>query len=134
MDLSLSGLKEKLAALVPRYIAEVARYDDSLDDIPTRQTYTSTERHVKMSAEVLANRFGIGLERAIQTLKATTQRVTRSALLPIIRRYLANRQFGVRRLNGKIATDTIWAKSKNLRRNIASHIYIPTFSPFALSK
>ena len=69
MDPSLSGLKENLAALVLRYIAEVARYDDSLEDIPTRQTYTSTERHVKMSAEVLANRFGIGLERARQTLK-----------------------------------------------------------------
>ena len=30
VDSSLSGLKEKLAALVPRYIAEVSRYDDSL--------------------------------------------------------------------------------------------------------
>ena len=65
----------------------MARYDDSLEDIPTRQTYTSTEMHVKISAEVLADRFGIGLERAIQTLKANTQRGTRSALLPISRRY-----------------------------------------------
>ena len=64
VDSSLSGLKEKLAALVPRYIAEVTRYDDSLEDIPTRQTYMSNERHVKMSAEVLADRFGIGLKRA----------------------------------------------------------------------
>ena len=112
MDLSISGLKEKLA--------EVARYDDSLEDIPTRQTYTSTERHVKMLAEVLADRFGIGLERAIQTLKATTQRGTISALLPISRRYRADRKFGVRRLNGKFATDTIWAKSKTLRRNVAT--------------
>ena len=62
MDPYLSGLKERLSALVPRYIAEVARYDDSLVDIPTRQTYTSTESHVKMSDEVLADRFGIGLE------------------------------------------------------------------------
>ena len=50
VDPSLLGLKEKLAALKPRYIVEVARYDDSLEDIPTRQTYTSTERHVKMPA------------------------------------------------------------------------------------
>ena len=56
MDPYLSGLKEKLTALVPRYIAEVARYDDSLEDIPTRQTYTSTERHVKMSDEVIPTR------------------------------------------------------------------------------
>ena len=64
IDLALSGLKEKLVALVPRYVAKVSRYDDSLEDILTRQTYTSTERHIKMSAEVLADRFGIGLERA----------------------------------------------------------------------
>ena len=42
LDPYLSGLKEKLSALVPRYIAEVERYDDSLEDIPTRKTYTST--------------------------------------------------------------------------------------------
>ena len=119
----LLGLKEKLVALVPRHISEVARYDDSLEDIPTRQTYTSTERHVNMSAEVLADRFGIGLERARQTLKETNQIGTRSALLPISRRYRADSQFGVRRLNGKFATYTIWAKSKTLRRNVASQIY-----------
>ena len=68
----LSGSKEKLAALVPRYIAEVTRYDASLEDIPT-------------------DRFGSGLERARQTLRATTQKGTRSALLPISRRYRADR-------------------------------------------
>ena len=100
------------------------RYDDSLEDILMRQTYTSTERHIKMSAEVLADKFGIGLERARQTLRATTQRGTRSALLPISsRRYCADRQFGVKRLKGKFSTDTIWAKSKTLRGNVASQIY-----------
>ena len=91
IDPSLSGLKEKLTALVPKYVAEVSRYmgeltryDDTLEDISTRQTYTSTERHIKMSAEILADRFGIGLERARQTMRATTQRGTRSALLPIV--------------------------------------------------
>ena len=83
IDPALSGLKEKLVAMVPRYVAEVKRYDNSIEDLPTRQVYTLTERHIKMSAEVLADRFGIGLERARQTLRATTQRGTRSALLPI---------------------------------------------------
>ena len=52
LDSSLSGLKENLAALVPRYMAEVTRYDDLLEEILTIQTYTPTERHVKISAEV----------------------------------------------------------------------------------
>ena len=68
----------------------------------------------KRAAEMLADSFGIGLERARQTLKAITQRGTRSALLPIVKRYRADRQFGVKRLNDKFATDTIWAKIRNL--------------------
>ena len=99
-------MKDKIAELVPRHVAEVARYDDALENLPTRQIHTPAERHMKMSAEVLADRFDIGLERARQTLKATAQRGTRSALLPISRRYRADRQFGVKRLNGKFATDT----------------------------
>jgi hypothetical protein len=122
-DPTLSNLKEKMTALVPGYIEEVARYDDTLEDLPTRQTYTSTERHIKISAEVLADRSVIGLERARQTLKATTHRGTRSTFLPISRRYRADHQFGVKRLNGKFATDMIWAKSRMLRSNVASQIY-----------
>ena len=111
-----------LTKLIPR-IAEVSRYDDTLEDLPTRQTYTSTERHAKVSAEVLADRFAIGIERAHQTLRATLQRGTRSAILPIGRRYRADRQFRVKRLDGKFATDTLWAKTKSLRGNVATQIY-----------
>ena len=76
-----------------------------------------------MVAEVLAGRFGIGLERARQTMRATTQRGTRSTLLPISRRYRADRQFDVNKLKGKFATDTIWAKSRTLRGNVSSQVY-----------
>lgn len=108
--------------LIPR-IAEVSRYDDSLEDLPTRQTYTSTERHAKISAEVLADRFAIGIERARRTLRATLQRGVRSAILPIGRRYRADRQFRIKRLTGKFATDTLWSKTRSLRGNVATQIY-----------
>ena len=62
-DPTESGLKEKTTVLVPRYGAEVARYDETLEDLSTRQMYTSTERHRKMSAEVLADRFETGLDK-----------------------------------------------------------------------
>ena len=116
------GLKEKLIAYTPR-ISEVSRFNESLEDLPTRQTYTSTERHAKISAEVLADRFAIGLQRARATMNATLQRGTRSAILPIARRYRADRQFGLKRLNGKYATDTLWAKTRSIRGNIAAQIY-----------
>ena len=32
---SSPNLKDKMAALVPRYVAEVTRYDDTLEDLPT---------------------------------------------------------------------------------------------------
>ena len=62
-DPTESRLKEKTTALVPRYGAEVAKYDETLEDLPTRQTHTSTEKHRKMSIEVLADRFGIGPDK-----------------------------------------------------------------------
>ena len=62
-------MEEKLAALVPRYIAEVTRYDDPLEDIPTRQAYTSTGKYIKMSAEVLFDRFGARNHRLTSSSK-----------------------------------------------------------------
>ena len=92
-------------------------------DTPSRRTFVSTERHVKVSAELLADRFGIGPKRAQRTLRVTTQRGVRSAILPISRRYRADRVFGVKRLNGKFATDTAYGKIKSLRGNVGSQIY-----------
>src|SRR5687768_4993040 len=56
-------------------------------------------------------------------MKATTQRGTRSAILPISRRYRVDRMFDIRHLNGKFATDTLWSTTKSIRGNIASQIY-----------
>ena len=82
---SLSNFKEQLLKKVPRNVAEVTRYDDVLEDFPTRQTYTSTERHKKISAEIQADRFGIGIKCARAMLRATVQRGTSQAILPIKR-------------------------------------------------
>ena len=84
------GFKEQLLATIPRTISK------------TSQTYSSTDRHSKISAEVLADRFGIGIDRANTTLKATLQRGTRSAILPIIRRYRSDIQYGFKRLKGGV--------------------------------
>ena len=52
-------------------------------DTPARRTFVSDERHVKVTAELIAERFGIGPTRAQRTLSVTTQRGVRSAILPI---------------------------------------------------
>jgi hypothetical protein len=88
-----------------RILAQANTIYDQVD-MPARRTFVSDERHVKVSAELIAEGFGIGPTRAQRTLRVTTQRGIRSAILPISRRYRADRVFGVRRLNGKFATDT----------------------------
>ena len=56
-------------------------------------------------------------------MRATSQRGTRSAILPISRRYRSDRRFEVKRLNGKFATDTLWSSVLSLAGNKASQIY-----------
>ena len=126
IDPSLSNLKEQLLVKVPRNFLEVTRYDDVLKYLPIRQTYTSTERHRRISAEVLSDRFGIGIKHAKAMLRATVQRGMQYAILLISRRYLSDRQHTVKQLNGRFATDTIWAKYLSRQGNVASQIYSHT--------
>ena len=122
IDPSLVRLGERLNEVQRRSCAQVETVYDHVD-IPARRTFVSDERHVKVTAEMLADRFGISVPRAQRTLRVTTQRGVRSAILPISRRYRADRMFSVKRLNGKFATDTAYGKVKSLRGNIGSQLY-----------
>ena len=99
------------------------KYDPQLEDRPVRRTFISKERHQQADAETLAEKFGIGLQRARDMLKATTQQGMRSAILPISRQYHADCMYCVKRLNAKFLTDTMWAKMKSRQQNVASQIY-----------
>lgn len=92
-------------------------------EVSSRRTFVSAERHAKSAADLLAGRFGIGPERAQRTLRVTTQRGVRSAILPLSQRYRADRVFNVRQLVEKFATDTAYDKMKSLRGNVGSQIY-----------
>lgn len=50
-------------------LSEVNRFEESLGDLPKRQTHASTETHTKISAEVPADRFAIREQQARDTLK-----------------------------------------------------------------
>ncbi|CAJ1962218.1 unnamed protein product [Cylindrotheca closterium] len=60
---------------------------DRFQDVPVRPSFVSTERHSKVTAENLSERLGISIGRARATLNATLQRGTRSAIMPLARRY-----------------------------------------------
>ena len=116
----LSCLKENMLS----YIKETnTMYDPDLLDVPQRKTFMWKERHNKFNAMQLAEHFMIGPKRAHATLRATTQNGTRSAILPLSRRYRLDRYFELKRLKGKFASDTLWAKTKSLQSNIAAQIY-----------
>ena len=121
VDPSLVHVSKQLNLQKCRVSEVVTVYNQ--EEIPSRRTFVSAERHMKVSSELLADRFGIGPARAQRTLRVTTQRGVRSAILPLSRRYRADRVFSVKRLTGKFATDTAYGKIKSLRGNVGSQIY-----------
>ena len=120
VDPSLAHMAERLKEA--RVIAQAKPIFDHLDT-PSRRTFVSDARHVKVSADLIAERFGIGPTWAQRTLRVTTQRGVRSVILLITRRYQADRVFWVKRLNGKQATDMAYGKVQSLRSNIGCQLY-----------
>ena len=60
--------------------------DSTSEDIPSRQSCASGDQHSKVSVEALADGFAISIDRARATLKATHQKGTGSAILPLSQR------------------------------------------------
>jgi hypothetical protein len=63
-----------------------------------------------VSPEDLSERWCISLAQAKLTLQATTQRIVRSAIMPLARRYRADRVFERPRFRTQVATDTMDAR------------------------
>ena len=99
----------------------------SMIDTPARKSYVSDARHKKVTALELAESWGIGPKQAKATLLATTQRGTQSALLPLSRRYRADRMYRMKRLNTKFATDTFFSDIKSLNQNTCRQVFSTKF-------
>jgi len=86
---------------------------DLLQESPTHiiSQIRTSERHHGVDASLLSLKWGIGLQKAKDTIKYTTQQNVRSAILPLTRRYrtdlLSQR---LRRLNTRFYTDTMFSK------------------------
>ena len=93
------------------------------NDILLPSVFQSSKRHTDVSPEDLSERWFISIKTAKETLKRTTQRFLRSALLPLSRRYRADRMFEMKRLTGKWSTDTIDGRTKSLDGNRYAQIF-----------
>eukprot|EP00980_Cylindrotheca_fusiformis_P014813 scaffold4027_cov56-Cylindrotheca_fusiformis.AAC.1 len=81
------------------------------------RTFVSSQRHSNTTPEDLSEVWGINLDQAKMTLEATTQHHTRSALLPLSRRYRMDRMFEPVRLTGDMATDTMDPRCPGMHGN-----------------
>lgn len=97
--------------------------DDTMSDLPARRTFTSNERHRKLDAEALSENWMIGRKRAMDTINATTQLGTRSAITPLSRRYRADHYYGLKKLNTKFSTDTLYPDARSIIGNTHAQIY-----------
>jgi len=80
---------------------KISKVEVQLQYVPAARTFESKARHTSVTPEDLSERWSIGLGQARETLKRTTQRIVRSAVMPLARRYRADRIFEKRRLRGK---------------------------------
>ena len=60
---------------------------DTINEIGLPRTFLSSKRHSSTTLEDLIERWGLSLSQATLTLKATTQKLVRSAVMPLTRRY-----------------------------------------------
>jgi hypothetical protein len=81
--------------------------DEAAPDVPMPKTFATSKRHSMVTAQELSERWFIGLAQARETIKVTTLNVTRSAVLPLSRRYQADRVFEKPLLQGEFYTDTM---------------------------
>jgi hypothetical protein len=77
-------------------------------------TFLSKDRHSNTTPEDLSERWGLSVAQAALTLKATTPRLIRSALMPLARRHRTDIMFSVNRLEGTLATDAMDMRCRSI--------------------
>ena len=105
--------------------------DPGKSDLPIINTFQSSDRHTDVTAQALSERWGISLAAASKTLKKTTQKFLRSAVLPLARRYRTDRLFTRKTLLGDWSTDTLDGRCKSLDGNKYAQVFAHKRSYFS---
>ena len=74
----------------------------------------SLNQHSSTTLEDFIARWYLSLAQVALILKATTQKLTRSALMLLARRYCADRMFDFKRTQGTMSTDTMNSRCKSI--------------------
>lgn len=106
--------KEERAA----HISQInTKEQDRVNDAQPKLFGTSKKRSAEIDPNQLARSWDISLEKARQTLRVTTQNFTRSAMLPLSRRYRADRFYERPAFRATLYTDTVDAHVKSIEGN-----------------
>ena len=81
--------------------------DIATSDITDLNILQSSERHTDVTTYDLSDLWAINLSQATRTLKKTTEKFLHSAVIPMDRRYLMDRVFTRKTLQGKWSCDTM---------------------------
>lgn len=119
----LSEISPSLVQLKEMSVSSINVQQHNLEVLPAHRTFISKDRHPALTADSLSERWFIGKQRSTATIRATTQRGIRSAILPISRRYRADRHYNKKRLHAKFATDTLFAPMKSLHKMNCAQIF-----------
>ena len=95
----------------------------NMSDIPIPKTFMSQDRKSFVNPDSLSDKWLIGRQQAQQTIHVTTQRGIRSTILPLSRRYRADRFYQRKRLDGHFYTDTYYARAKSLHGNTCAQSF-----------
>jgi hypothetical protein len=88
------------------------------------QGMASRHRHSEITPERISKLFGIGLNKAHQLLRVTTQRGVRMAVNPITRRYRVDHlDLNLNRLKGVWEVDWLLSKVKSTTQSTGSFVY-----------
>ena len=125
IERGLQGTVDDPATFSIRLISAVQIHDplQLKEDVPSSKTFHTSERKSTVSASDLIERWFIGLKQATRTIKSTSQRLLRSAILPLARWYRADRMYDCPRLHGIVYTDTMHGHFKSLDGNKYAQIF-----------
>ena len=117
-------------------IESFAKNGDGLDGLPEDSIclmseedrrlcgLSSRDRGPVITKEILAKRWGIGLDTAHKTLSTTTQFGVRKVLHPVERRYRTRQaQLRFPTLNTKLYTDTLFSSTKSIHGNKCAQVF-----------
>ena len=105
-------------------ITHINVIEHSNEQFPARRTFLSRKFHAYLIAGSLAELCYIGPKRDKAAMKATTQNLIQSSIIPLSRHYRSDQMYNLKILQGRFATDTFFSDIKSLHANTCCLVYL----------